>query len=244
MKKIRCLVRLIESENPVAAIIFCNTKTEVNYVAVVLQRFGYDADELSSDLTQAAREKVLTRVRAGTLRFLVATDVAARGIDIPELSHIFIYEPPEDPEDYIHRAGRTGRAGSKGKAVSLVSVLERSKLGQIAKRYGIDLLELPVPTDEDVQKVVSERVTALLESDLRSRGRLQTERMQRFLPLAQTLAEDDDVLALVAMLFDDYYQKSLHASPLGPPEQRPAKSTRAKSGGSGQRGRRRPRRRR
>ncbi|MEI8132792.1 MAG: DEAD/DEAH box helicase, partial [Leptolinea sp.] len=110
MDKDRSLVRIIEVENPLSAIIFCNTKVRVEYVATVLQRFGYDADILTSDLSQAAREKVLIRVRRGTLRFLVATDVAARGIDLPDLSHVIQYEPPEDPEAYIHRAGRTGRA--------------------------------------------------------------------------------------------------------------------------------------
>jgi ATP-dependent RNA helicase DeaD len=105
LDKDRGLVRIIEIENPTSAIIFCNTKVKVHYVAVVLQRFGYDADELSADLSQADRERVLDRVRKGTLRFLVATDVAARGLDIPELSHVFQYELPEDTEAYIHRAG-------------------------------------------------------------------------------------------------------------------------------------------
>jgi ATP-dependent RNA helicase DeaD len=107
MGKERRLVRLIELENPSSAIVFCNTKRNVEFVTAVLQRFGYDAEELSSSLTQAKREQVLGRIREGRLRFLVATDVAARGIDIPELSHVFLYEPPEDPESYIHRAGRT-----------------------------------------------------------------------------------------------------------------------------------------
>jgi ATP-dependent RNA helicase DeaD len=91
MDKDRCLVRLIEIENPTSALIFCNTKSRVHYVSVVLQRFGYDADELSADLSQSERERVLERVRRGTLRFLVATDVAARGLDIPSLSHVILY---------------------------------------------------------------------------------------------------------------------------------------------------------
>ena len=114
MRKERSLVRIIEIENPSSAIIFCNTKDTVHYLSVVLKRFGYDADELSSDLAQSMREKVMARVRRGALRFLVATDVAARGIDIPDLSHVIQFEPPEDPEAYIHRAGRTGRMGSSG----------------------------------------------------------------------------------------------------------------------------------
>jgi superfamily II DNA/RNA helicase len=156
-------------------------------VAVVLQRFGYDADQISSDLTQMARDRVMERIRHGSLRFLVATDVAARGIDLPELSHVILYDPPEDPEAYIHRAGRTGRAGSSGAAISLVNSLEKSSLQRIAKRYAIDLQEAQLPTDEDVERVVSERVIALLEARLRSRDKLKSERMQRFLPLAHQL---------------------------------------------------------
>src|SRR5260370_741972 len=112
LDKDRALIRIIEIENPASALIFCNTKSRVHYVSTVLQRFGYDADELSADLSQAERERVLDRVRQGTLRFLGATDVAGRGIDLPELTHAFQYELPEDIESYIHRAGRTRRAGA------------------------------------------------------------------------------------------------------------------------------------
>jgi ATP-dependent RNA helicase DeaD len=217
MDKDRALVRLIETENPASAIIFCNTKARVHYISVVLQRFGYDADELSADLSQKDRERVLERVRKGTLRFLVATDVAARGLDVPELSHVIQYEPPEDPEAYIHRAGRTGRAGATGVAISLVSELEKLELNRIGKRYGIDLQQRPLPTDADVEAVVSERVTALLEARLRARDKLHTERSLRFIPLARGLAESEDESAIIAMLLDDYYQQSLHAPLIQPP---------------------------
>jgi ATP-dependent RNA helicase DeaD len=220
MDKDRSLVRIIEAENPPSALIFCNTKVRVDYVAVVLQRFGYDADELSSDLSQEARERVMERIRKGTLRFLVATDVAARGIDLPELSHVIQYEPPEDPEAYIHRAGRTGRAGGSGTAVSLVTGMERTALLRIGKRYTINLQERPLPSDEDVERIVSERIITLLEARLRSRDRLQTERMQRFLPLARSLGEAEgersEETGLLAMLLDDFYQETFHA-PLIPP---------------------------
>jgi ATP-dependent RNA helicase DeaD len=221
MDKDRCLVRIIEIENPASAIIFCNTKVRVNYVNVVLQRFGYDADELSADLSQSAREQVLGRVRQGTLRFLVATDVAARGLDIPSLSHVIQYEPPEDMEAYIHRAGRTGRAGAAGVAISLVNKSERYALDRIAKEYSIAMEELPVPSDADVAAVVAERVTALLEARLRARDKLQTERSQRFQPLARSLAENEDESAIITMLLDDYYQQTLHA-PVPQPADAPA----------------------
>ena len=221
MDRDRGLIRLIEIENPASALIFCNTKVKVHYVSTVLQSFGYDADELSADLSQKDRERVMARVREGTLRFLVATDVAARGIDIPDLSHVILYEPPEDPESYIHRAGRTGRAGASGIAISLVSDLEKMDLDRIAKRFGINLQERPLPTQADVEAVVAERVTALLEARLRQRDKLHVERSQRFVPLGRSLAENEDETAIIAMLLDDYYQQTLHA-PLPQPAAEPA----------------------
>ncbi len=217
MEKDRYLVRIIEVENPANAIIFCNTKSMVHYVAVVLQRFGYDADQLSADLSQGAREKVLDRIRKGTLRFLVATDVAARGIDIPDLSHIIQYDVPEDPEAYIHRAGRTGRAGATGEAITLVAGMEQTELSRIGKRFALELIQREAPTEEAVALVVSERVTALLEAKLRSQDKLHTERMERFFPLVRALAESDAGQQVLSMLVDDYYQQSLHG-PQTPPD--------------------------
>ena len=216
MRKERSLVRILEIENPVSAIIFCNTKDTVHYLSVVLKRFGYDADELSSDLAQSSREKVMARVRRGALRFLVATDVAARGIDIPDLSHVFQYEPPEDPEAYIHRAGRTGRMGSSGVVISLVAEMEKFKLQSIARYYNISMEERPLPGNDELERVVAERITALLEARLRSRDNIQIERLKRFVPLVRSLAQSEDELAIVAMLFDDYYQQSLHTPPAQP----------------------------
>ncbi|MCB2156462.1 DEAD/DEAH box helicase [bacterium] len=241
MDKDRALVRVIEIENPDSAIIFCNRKDEVHYVATVLKRFGYDAEELSADLSQNARERVLGRLRAGSLRFLVATDVAARGIDIPELSHVIQYSPPEDPEAYIHRAGRTGRAGATGEAITFAAGLEKAELGKIARRFKIDMEERELPTDEDVERVVSERLTALLEAKRRDRDKLRVERMQRFMRLAKELAENDDERELLAMLLDDMYQDSLHAPPAGAvavPEESPAKSQSGDKGGAKPRKRR------
>lgn len=230
MEKERCLVRIIEMENPSSAIIFCNTRTTVHFVTIVLQRFGYDADELSSDLSQSARERVMARARQGKLRFLVATDVAARGIDIPDLFCVILYEPPDDPEAYIHRIGRTGRAGASGLAISLVSGMQKRDLTAIGLRFNIDLHERPLPTDEDVARIVSQRVIALLEAKLREHDKLQIERMQRFVPLAQSLSQQEPESGLVAMLLDDYYQRSLHVPPPEPPEyDEPPKGKRSRS---------------
>jgi ATP-dependent RNA helicase DeaD len=165
MDKDRALVRIIEVENPEQALIFCS---------------------------QNAREKVLGKLRDKQLRFLVATDVAARGLDIPELSHVIIFEAPDDTEDYIHRAGRTGRAGAGGVAITLVTNLEKRSL------------------DEDVANIVAQRQTAHLEAQLRERDKLKTERMLRFEPLVKELAESEQGRKLLSMLLDDDYHQAIH----------------------------------
>ncbi len=226
MDKDRALVRLIEMENPASGIIFCNTKANVHYVAEVLRGFGYSADELSADLSQVKREKVLGRIRDGKLRFLVATDVAARGIDIPALSHVFLYEPPADHEVYIHRAGRTGRAGAAGTVISLVDVMQKLELERIAQQYSITLVQKELPHDSDVALVVGQRLSALLEARYRNLTGLERERVKRFRyianifakygeegcippPMQDVLASEEGQDVLLAMLLDACYQESL-----------------------------------
>lgn len=229
MGRERALMRLIEMENPASAIIFCNTKAQVEFLAEVLRNFGYDAEGLTGDLSQNRREQLMAKARAGRLRFLVATDVAARGIDIPDLSHVIQYEPPEDPESYIHRAGRTGRAGASGEAITLVDVIQKLELERLARKFQIEFQCRPLPTDEDVQQLMIERQTTLLEAEYRGRPAIKRERIRRFLPLAKELAASEDSLALLAMLLDDNYQASLHSAlelpdemPEPMPEPRPA----------------------
>ena len=220
MEKDRTLIKILEVENPASAIIFCNTKSEVHFVTAVLQGFGFNADELSADLSQSRREDVLSRLRKGTIRFLVATDVAARGIDIPELSHVFLYEPPDDRESYIHRAGRTGRAGAAGVVISLVDIMEKMELQRIAKYFKVPLTQHMAPTDEEVAHAVGMRVTALLEARFRQLNGLERERMKRFEPLVQSIAEDPEQRHLLTLLLDDCYQKSLNPTaflPAGTP---------------------------
>lgn len=238
MDKDRALVRLLETENPTSAIIFCNTKANVHYVTEVLKGFGYNADELSADLSQSRREEVLHRVRGREVRFLVATDVAARGIDIPELSHVFLYEPPEDHESYIHRAGRTGRAGAAGTVISLVDVMQKMELERIARHYKIQLLRRETPADEDVSRVVALRLTALLEARYRRLTGLQRERAQRFAAFARLLAMpqegEEDQSQLLSMLLDDCYQQSLSTpppQPQGKSASRTEAAPRSRSGG-------------
>ncbi len=210
MTKDRWLMKLIELENPVSAIVFCNTKAKVHYITEVLKRFGYDADELTADLSQSQREKVLQRIKENKLRFLVATDIAARGIDISKLSHVFHYETPEDHEAYIHRSGRTGRAGASGKVISITEGVETIELKKIARKFDIDLKEMPLPEDDEIERIVSQRVIALLDIKLRDRDSLQTERMQRFNALVKELSSSEETISLLTMLLDDYYHQQLH----------------------------------
>ncbi len=121
-------------------IIFCNRKIDVDIVAKSLKKHGYDAAPIHGDLEQSLRTKTLNEFRDGTLKFLVASDVAARGLDIPNVSHIFNFDVPTHPEDYVHRIGRTGRAGKKGKAITLCQGAEEKYLSMIE-----DLVKQPIP---------------------------------------------------------------------------------------------------
>ena len=214
LEKDRALIRLLETENPSSAIIFCNTKANVHYVAELLKGLGYKAEEISADLPQKKRESVLAKARKGEIRYLVATDVAARGIDIPQLSHVFIYEPPEDQEIYIHRAGRTGRAGAAGTVISLVDPAQKLNLDRIAHRYKVKMNPRPVPTDEEVARIVGDRLDTILEDRLRDMTALEKTRASRYLPLAKKLAdisgeEGEEHLAMIALLLDDFHRQML-----------------------------------
>ncbi|HEU4405186.1 MAG TPA: DEAD/DEAH box helicase [Polyangiaceae bacterium] len=144
--KLQTLLRVLEIEAPESAIIFCNTKAETEVVAQGLARRGYRADWLNGDLPQSEREAVMSATRAGQLRFLVATDVAARGIDISHLTHVINYDFPESAEAYVHRTGRTGRAGRTGTALSLVRAQDVGNLYYLRLTYQIRPIERQIPT--------------------------------------------------------------------------------------------------
>jgi superfamily II DNA/RNA helicase len=133
--KTRDLLDVIMVEDPARAIIFCNTREETKLVASVLRREGFHAEELSSDLNQTQRERVMKLMREHKLRFLVATDVAARGIDISHVSHVINYSFPESAEVYVHRTGRTGRAGRTGIALSLINPREIGNFYYLKLQY-------------------------------------------------------------------------------------------------------------
>jgi ATP-dependent RNA helicase DeaD len=144
--KIKDLVQVIETENPESAVIFCNTRDETKRVATALQQQGYSADWLNADLSQNDREKVMAQTRRSELRFLVATDVAARGIDISHLTHVINHDFPETAESYVHRTGRTGRAGRTGTAVSLIAPNNIGNLYILRLTYKIRPIEKQLPS--------------------------------------------------------------------------------------------------
>jgi len=157
------LIRILEIDNPESALIFCNLKSETERVAAALTQAGFDADWLNGDLPQSEREKVMARIRCGELRFMVATDVAARGIDLSHVTHVVNYSFPEAVEQYIHRTGRTGRAGRTGTAISLVSPPELGSLYYLRLQYKIVPIERSLPTSGDQRTRLEVDRVALLD---------------------------------------------------------------------------------
>jgi ATP-dependent RNA helicase DeaD len=164
--KLAVLTRLLEAEDIKSALIFARTKARAQELSDELVRRGYPAASLHGDLNQSRREYVLNRFRQNSITLLVATDVAARGLDIENVSHVFNYDLPGDPEDYVHRIGRTGRAGRKGIAVTFFTPRERSKQGQIEGYTHQKLIEMPIPTVETIQALRDEHFITKLTSQL------------------------------------------------------------------------------
>jgi ATP-dependent RNA helicase DeaD len=149
--KIRDFISMLEVEDPESAIVFCNTREQTKRTAAALHDRGYSADWLNADLNQSDREKVMAACRSGALRFLVATDVAARGIDISHLTHVINFDFPESAEAYVHRTGRTGRAGRTGTAISMVAPGDVGNLYMLRLTYGIRPIQRSVPSKRELQ---------------------------------------------------------------------------------------------
>ena len=158
------LRRVIESRDVKNGIVFCNRKVEVDIVAASLQKHGHDAAAIHGDLPQAVRSEVLQKFRDGELKLLVGSDVAARGLDIPDVSHVFNYAPPPKDEDYVHRIGRTGRAGRKGEAYTLVSPDDTKSWGFVLKMIQQDV-------EEFMPEGLLEEIENLPPEESRGRGR-------------------------------------------------------------------------
>lgn len=150
MAKPTALCDIIETQRPRSAIIFCNTKSDTQLVEVLLRRRGFDARQINSDLTQAQRNRVMKKIRAGELQFLVATDIAARGLDISQIELVVNYSIHEQAEVYVHRTGRTGRAGRHGRAISLVGPRDFGFFHYLTKVLEIKFDRLALPGDQEI----------------------------------------------------------------------------------------------
>ena len=198
--KPRNLLYMIEQEEPETAIVFCNTRSDTSLVCAVLNRNGYDAELLNGDLAQKERERVMAKVKRGEVRFMVATDIAARGIDISDLSHVVNYSLPEDPSVFMHRVGRTGRIGKKGTSLSLVSGAEIMTLSALQKKFSIDFEERKLPTPEEAKGRWTERHVAELKEAM------SASVFEAYIPLAQQLKARPDGEYLTAFALKYFFQ--------------------------------------
>jgi ATP-dependent RNA helicase DeaD len=166
--KFEALCRIIDIEDEFYGLVFCRTKIDTSQLAQKLGDRGYSADALHGDLSQQEREKILNKFRKQKINILAATDVAARGIDIMDLTHVINYTLPQDPESYVHRIGRTGRAGKQGTAVTFVTSSEYKRLTYIKNTSKSEMKRGKLPEIKDVIKAKRTRVKAELESTIKA----------------------------------------------------------------------------
>jgi ATP-dependent RNA helicase DeaD len=213
------LKRLIDFNPGIYGIIFTRTKADAQEIAEKLTREGYDIDALHGDLTQAQRDKVMGEFRDKTLQLLIATDVAARGIDVQGITHVINYELPDDVEVYTHRSGRTGRAGKTGVCMSIVHVREMGKLRQIQNIVQAPFHKLEIPSGKDVcRKQFYHFMDKLLQLDI-----THTE-YETYVPMLEEKFADmskEEVLKRVAALeFNEFLKYYENAEDLNVREQR------------------------
>jgi len=202
------LVQVIEFEEPGNAIIFTNTRADSEVVAQFLKRQGYEAEYLNGDLPQRDREAIMARTKDKSLRFLVATDIAARGIDISQLSHVINFTLPESPEVYIHRTGRTGRAGHKGTAISLIGPREIGGYYSLKRIYKVALQERSVPTQAEIDLRRAERRTDAIVDDIFSLHHGRPPHSAELRAQAVRLLERDDAIEVMEALLALFHQRA------------------------------------
>ena len=161
--KLDVLTRLLDVYDPKLSLIFCNTKHMVDELANELQNRGYFAEGLHGDMKQQQRDRVMKNFRSGKTEILVATDVAARGIDVDDVEVVFNYDLPQDDEYYVHRIGRTGRAGKTGKAFSFVKGKEVYKLKEIMRYCKTRIYAQPIPSKRDVEEARCDKIMEQLD---------------------------------------------------------------------------------
>ncbi len=205
-RKLEALARVLDMETPGPTIVFCRTRQETNDLADALRLRGYSAEPLHGDLGQADRDRVMRRFREGLADLLIATDVAARGLDIETVTHVINYDIPWDVEQYIHRIGRTGRAGRAGDAITLVEGRERRQLRAIEQMIGTPIKPARIPTAADI----AARRRDLFGESLRET--LQARAFDGHLATVEALSEEYDTSEIAAAALQMLWQ-SQHSGP-------------------------------
>jgi ATP-dependent RNA helicase DeaD len=198
--KVRALLYLLDLEDPSSAIIFCNTREDAAMVAAFLDRQGLDVQLLSGELPQGQRNRVMNKVKRGEVRFLASTDVASRGIDISDLSHVINYALPQDPSLYLHRIGRTGRIGKQGTAISLVGATDLNTRRVLEGLHQIDFTVKEFPDSETCVRMRVDRQAQQI------RNALGTMAFEAYLPTVRELIEREDGEPLLAAALRAFFQ--------------------------------------
>lgn len=206
-QRFNALCRIIDSEEPFYGLIFCRTKRDTEQLSKKLTECGYHADALNGDMSQSAREKILEKFKKRFITILAATDVAARGIDVKDVTHVINYALPDEPEAYVHRIGRTGRAGKKGKALSFVSGgSDRRKISLIERKTNGKVTFSPLPTPEDIiankRAVIVEQVTT----------QLARPQQEYYISIAHELLQNHETVSIVATLLKRSFRGTLDTS--------------------------------
>ena len=184
--KLEALCRLLDMNNPELALVFCNTKRTVDDLMSRLQARGYFVEALHGDMKQMQRDRVMARFRGGSIDVLIATDVAARGIDVDDVDMVFNYDVPQDVEYYVHRIGRTGRAGRTGKSVTFVAPREIYKLRDIQRYAKIKIAKTPLPSLDDVAEMKMQMFLDKVRTVMSEGG------LDKYLPMVEKLLESED----------------------------------------------------
>jgi ATP-dependent RNA helicase DeaD len=200
--KAQALQPILELEQPESAIIFVRTRKAAAELTNQLQSAGHSADEYHGDLTQTQRERLLARFRGDKVRWIVATDIAARGLDVDHLSHVINYDLPDSVENYIHRIGRTGRAGKEGVAISLIHSLDRRKLQAIERRVKQSLTVCQIPTRAQVEASHIDKIQGKVQEALSG------ERVASFLPIIAKMSEEYDIHTVAAAALQLVYDQT------------------------------------
>ena len=216
--KIDALTRLLDLESPSSAIVFCRTKREVDELSGTLMARGYAAVAIHGDVAQGQRERLLTQFRDGQAELLIATEVAARGLDIPDVTHVFNYDIPDDADVYVHRIGRTGRMGKTGDAITFVTPREVRQLRYIEREIGQRLEPIMLPTADDIAARKRETLrTALIEA-------IETGAAASYDRLVESLLEEHEPaqIAAAAIYLANGGVTGHHEEPTVVPDEPPA----------------------